>query len=165
MNIGAVLNEAQSRFLGAARATGAPDPRIALSAEGLLLYADRRAIVQIVDNLLSNALKHAGSAAQITAGWSAGPEGADLYVADTGKGIPPEDLPRIAEPFFQGAGNGTQKPLTARNFAGIGLGLSIVSQLAARHDAVLLVDSTLGKGSIFTIRFPRHRIERQRKAS
>ena len=165
IDVGVVLREAQSRIFGAARATGMPDPRIGLAADEGRLYADRRAVVQIVDNLLSNAMKHAGEHAGITLGWTAGLQGGNLFVADTGKGIPAEDLPRIAEPFFQVAGKRAQQPLTARNFAGIGLGLSIVSQLASKHDAALLVESTVGKGSTFTIRFPRHRIERHRKAS
>ena len=110
-------------------------------------------------------MKHAGENARITVGWAFGPQGGDLYVADTGKGIPAEDLPRIAEPFFQVAGKRAQQPLTTRNFAGIGLGLSIVSQLASQHGAALLVESTVGRGSTFTIRFPHHRIERRRKAS
>jgi signal transduction histidine kinase len=165
IDVGAVLHEAQSRIFGAARAAGAPNPRIGLAAEEDELYADRRAIVQIVDNLLSNAMKHAGENARITAGWTFGPQGGDLYVTDNGKGIPAEDLPRIAEPFFQSTGKRAQQPLTARNFAGIGLGLSIVSQLASKHGAALLVESMVGKGSTFTIRFPRHRIERRRKAS
>jgi signal transduction histidine kinase len=165
IDVGAALHEAQSRIFGAARAASAPCPHIELAAEDAKLYADRRAVVQIVDNLLSNAMKHAGENARITVGWAFGPQGGDLYVADTGKGIPAEDLPRIAEPFFQVAGKRAQQPLTTRNFAGIGLGLSIVSQLASQHGAALLVESTVGRGSTFTIRFPHHRIERRRKAS
>lgn len=166
IDVQAELRDAQSRFLAGKHAADAAGPRIGLAAGAGRLYADRRAVIQIVDNLLSNAIKHAGAGAQITAGWDIGPDGrGDLYVSDTGKGIPAGDLPRISEPFFQGTGSRAQQPLTARNFAGIGLGLSIVSQLAAIHDAALLVESTEGNGSTFTIRFPRHRIERQRKAS
>lgn len=166
IDVQAELRDAQSRFLAGTHAPGIAGPRIELAAGAGRLYADRRAVIQIVDNLLSNAIKHAGEDAQITAGWEIRPDGrGDLYVSDTGKGIPADDLPRISEPFFQGTGSRAQQPLTARNFAGIGLGLSIVSQLAAIHDGALLVESAEGKGSTFTIRFPRHRIERQRKAS
>jgi hypothetical protein len=158
-DVAAELAEAKTRIAAAVQDAG---PRIHLAAEAGELFADRRAVVQIIDNLLSNAVKHAGAGASITVGWAVGPGGAgDIFVADTGKGIPEAELPRIAEPFFQGSGDRAQKPLTARNADGIGLGLSIVSHLARIHSAVLTIESTVGKGSTFTVRFPAERLDRR----
>jgi signal transduction histidine kinase len=158
VDVSGELAEAKTRIAAA----GDAGSRIQVTAGAGELFADRRAVIQIIDNLLSNAVKHAGDGAAITAGWIVGSDGTgDLFVADSGKGIPEAELPRIAEPFFQGSGDRAQKPLTARNAAGIGLGLSIVSQLARIHDAVLAIESTVGKGSTFTVRFPAQRLDRR----
>ena len=158
-DVAAELAEAKTRIAAAVEGAG---PRIHLTVDAGELFADRRAVIQIIDNLLSNAVKHAGDGATVTAGWIVGPDGTgSLYVADTGKGIPEAELPRIAEPFFQSSGDRAQKPLTARNADGIGLGLSIVSHLARIHEAVLAIESTVGKGSAFTVRFPAKRLDRR----
>ena len=75
-----------------------------------------------------------------------------LSVADTGEGIEDEHLPRLTERFFR------VDPGRSRGDGGIGLGLAIVKHALSRHDAVLEIESTPGRGSRFTCRFPPSRL-------
>ena len=65
----------------------------------------------------------------------------DLLVTDTGVGIPPENIDKIFDPFF------TNKP------EGTGLGLAIARQLLEKNQATIQVESTVGKGTTFSLRF------------
>jgi signal transduction histidine kinase len=67
-----------------------------------------------------------------------------VSVSDTGEGIPPERLPKIFEPFFS----------TKTGGDGTGLGLAIVRELVERHHGEIAVESEVGRGATFTIRFP-----------
>jgi two-component system sensor histidine kinase BaeS len=69
-----------------------------------------------------------------------------LSVLDTGTGIPPEDLPHIFDRFYRGG------PSRAKTKAGTGLGLSIAKQLVEAHGGEISVASTLGRGTMFTVR-------------
>jgi len=75
-----------------------------------------------------------------------------LGVRDTGHGIPPEMLPHIFERFYRG------DPARARG-DGTGLGLAIVKHVLLRHQAELDVRSEPGRGSVFTVRLPRERVQ------
>jgi len=79
-------------------------------------------------------------------------DGGEFSVEDSGIGIDPEHLPRLTERFYR-VDRGR-----SRETGGTGLGLSIVKHALARHQAVLAVDSTPGKGSRFTARFPAARL-------
>ena len=70
--------------------------------------------------------------------------GVRFVVADTGTGIAPEDIPHLFEPFFSSKKEGK----------GVGLGLSVVYGILERHDALVSVQSELGKGTAFTLKFP-----------
>jgi signal transduction histidine kinase len=70
----------------------------------------------------------------------------ELSVADTGIGIPPEDLPHVWERLFRGD--------RSRSERGLGLGLSLVRAIARAHGGEAAVDSVLGKGSRFALRLP-----------
>ena len=72
------------------------------------------------------------------------PEHVAIRVADTGCGIPEENLSRIRDPFFTTKDVGT----------GTGLGLSIVDEIIRSHNGELLVESVVGKGSAFTVLLP-----------
>jgi len=76
-----------------------------------------------------------------------GPD-AVLSVRDFGPGIPPEHLPRLTERFYR------VDAAHSREQGGTGLGLAIVKHIAARHRARLGVESEVGKGAVFTVRFP-----------
>ncbi|MGB1275284.1 MAG: ATP-binding protein, partial [Nannocystaceae bacterium] len=70
-------------------------------------------------------------------------------ISDTGIGMTPEQLARVFEPFTQADAS------TTRRYGGTGLGLSLTKNLCAMMGGKLLVQSTLGKGSTFTLRLPR----------
>ena len=77
------------------------------------------------------------------------PQGLTLRVVDTGCGIPPEHLPRLARPFEQ-----VETELT-RNHHGTGLGLALTKSLAEMHGGKLAIQSEVGRGTIVTITLPR----------
>ena len=71
-----------------------------------------------------------------------------ISVADTGPGISPEDLPHVFERFWRA------DKVRSREAGGTGLGLTIAKQIADLHGARLVVQSEVGRGSVFTIRLP-----------
>lgn len=114
------------------------------------LHGDRQKVKQIVLNLLSNALKftHEGSV-RVEAGWHPATSTVTVAVTDTGIGIEPENLKKVFEDFQQVDSSPT------RAYGGTGLGLSICRRLAAMMGGRITVQSTLGRGSTFTLHFPR----------
>ena len=112
------------------------------------VVGDKRACKQIVLNLLSNALKFTLPDGKVTVG--ARPEGTSvlLYVADTGIGIGPRDLPRLGDPFFQARGS------YDRPYDGTGLGLSVVRGLVGLHGGTISIESGQGQGTRVTVRLP-----------
>jgi two-component system cell cycle sensor histidine kinase PleC len=112
------------------------------------IEADHRAVKQMLLNLLSNAVKFTDQGA-IMVQARANNAGLTLRVADTGCGIPPEHLPRLARPFEQ------VETELARNNSGTGLGLALTKSLAEMHGGKLNIQSEVGKGTIVTITLPR----------
>lgn len=108
------------------------------------VLVDRERWVQIVSNLLSNAVKFTRSGT-ITVTLHAAGESVELVVADTGIGIPPDELEHIFARFHQ-VPSATQE--------GAGIGLSLVRDLVRAHDGEITVESTLDKGSTFTVSIP-----------
>jgi two-component system cell cycle sensor histidine kinase PleC len=112
------------------------------------IEADHRAVKQILLNLLSNAVKFTDQGAiMVHARGTA--TGLTLRVVDTGCGIPPEHLPRLARPFEQ-----VEQELT-RNTGGTGLGLALTKSLTEMHGGKLAIQSEVGRGTIVTITLPR----------
>ena len=108
---------------------------------------DGRKIKQIVTNLVANAVKftHQGKV-EISARFKA-PE-CILKIKDTGIGIPADKIARLGEKFYQGDSSIT------RGYGGTGLGLSISMGLARLMGGSISVESEVGKGSVFTVKFP-----------
>ena len=100
---------------------------------------------QIVINLLSNALDAVEQRGEVSLSARAEETEVSIAVRDTGMGIAPEDLRRIFEPFYTTKGRGK----------GTGLGLAICRELAKTLGGSIDVESTPGKGSVFTLRLPR----------
>jgi two-component system cell cycle sensor histidine kinase PleC len=113
------------------------------------IEADHRAVKQILLNLLSNAVKFTDKGAIMVHG-RAGADSLTLRVIDTGCGIPPEHLPRLARPFEQ-----VEQELT-RNNSGTGLGLALTKSLAEMHGGKLAIQSEVGRGTIVTVTLPRN---------
>jgi signal transduction histidine kinase len=126
--------------------TAAKDQGVTLEVEapddlpGVL--ADKIRINYVFGNLLSNALKYTPAGGQITVSARAEENGVRFSVADTGKGIPSQFLPRIFEQFFRVPDQGSE--------AGAGLGLAIVKEIVEAHGGKVSVDSVEGKGSTFS---------------
>ena len=112
------------------------------------IVADRRAVIQILINLITNAIKfsHRGGVVAVSA--SADGQHALLTVADNGIGIAPDDLKRIGSPFFQAQGK------SERRQEGAGLGLSIVTALVSLHGGELKAESRPGEGTRMVVRLP-----------
>ncbi|WP_426749804.1 ATP-binding protein [Myxococcus sp. Y35] len=106
---------------------------------------DRLRLMQVVTNLLSNALKYgAGSPIEVKA--CASTNGARLSVRDSGIGIPPKDQTRIFERF--------ERAVSSQNHGGLGLGLWISRQIVEAHGGVIRVESEPGNGATFTVELP-----------
>jgi signal transduction histidine kinase len=106
---------------------------------------DEFRIEQVIVNLLTNALRYGGGKPVAVSVHDK--EGSVcIEVRDQGRGIAPEDMQRIFEPFERVARNGEPK--------GLGLGLYISRQLAQSHGGELAVESTPGQGSVFTLTLP-----------
>ncbi len=115
---------------------------------GASAYGDRGRIVQIVDNLLSNALRYTDAGGTVTIELGQRDGEAVLEVADTGVGIKGEDLPYVFERFWRG------EPSRARRTGGAGIGLAIVRELVRAHDGRIDVESKPGEGSRFRVTLP-----------
>ncbi len=113
------------------------------------VLADPEKMQQIVLNLLSNAVKFTETGGSIS--MSATPRGQciEIAVEDTGVGIPEEKLDKVFDPFVQ-AGRQLNQPAQ-----GIGLGLAISRDLARAMKGEIILDSSVGKGSTFTLSLPR----------
>ncbi|MFI4973537.1 MAG: sensor histidine kinase [Caulobacterales bacterium] len=118
-----------------------------LPSEPLNVDADRRALKQIVLNLVSNALKFTPAGGSVTVIARAAGEMLELLVADTGVGISSADLERLGRPYEQ-AGEPAQRA------QGTGLGLSLVRAFAELHGGTMTLDSVLGEGTVVTVRLP-----------
>lgn len=107
-------------------------------------------------NLASNAVRYTPAGGCITIGWRRNAAGGVFWVEDNGPGIDPAHIPRLTERFFR-ADRGR-----SRETGGTGLGLAIVKHIVSRHQAELKIESTLGKGSRFSVHFPLSRLKRIR---
>ena len=124
--------------------------RVELQDELPAIKGDFPQLVQVMDNLLSNALRYgcgdSGNAIRISA---VGENGSiRIAVADSGPGIAREHLPFITRRFYR------VDPARSRDSGGTGLGLAIVKHIVERHRGVLSIDSRVGKGATVTVTLP-----------
>jgi signal transduction histidine kinase len=118
------------------------------SAGDILVRGDERLLRRALRNLLENARRYGGGEIVVSLQPSVrGRPGATVQVCDRGPGVEPAMRERIFEPFFRLPGHAEQA-------GGVGLGLSLVKQIAARHGGSVRCDGREGGGSCFTIELP-----------
>lgn len=113
-----------------------------------VLAADPELLELALNNLLDNAAKYSDPPAQITVGLSREGDHLKLTVVDKGIGIPAEDLENVFQRFYR------VDKAHSRKMGGSGLGLSIVETIIDKHSGNISVQSTVGKGTTFTILLP-----------
>lgn len=117
------------------------------------LLGDEREILSAFSNLVSNAIRYTPDVGSVNVAWNVNDQGrGEFSVADTGPGIASEHLSRLTERFYR------VDRSRSRDTGGTGLGLAIVKHIANRHQAQLIIESTPGRGSTFTLRFPKDRL-------
>lgn len=111
---------------------------------------DNPQLLQLFDNLVSNAVRYACVSADCRISVSAASEGQQVrvVVSDNGPGIPRQHLPRITERFYR------VDEARSRDSGGTGLGLAIVKHIVERHRGLLTIDSVVGQGTTVTVRLP-----------
>ncbi|WUX34653.1 HAMP domain-containing histidine kinase [Streptomyces anulatus] len=124
---------------------------VTATATGRTLRADPVRLRQAVGNLVSNAVRHTPEGGRVTLRAYAHEEGDGtvlVEVADTGSGIPPEDLPHVFDRFWRA------EKSRSRRTGGSGLGLAIVRKLVEAHGGTVDATSVEGEGSTFVLRLP-----------
>jgi signal transduction histidine kinase len=106
-------------------------------------------IHQVVANLLSNAIKYTPASGTITVRAVADHDYYRFDVADTGVGIPSEDLPKLFQEFFRANNQ------TGPEQQGTGLGLSLVKRIVEAHHGTIWVESQVNKGTTFSFTLPK----------
>jgi signal transduction histidine kinase len=120
------------------------------------LTADRARLAQVLDNLISNAVKFTPAGGRVAVRSSRDGDIAILEVSDTGMGISEEDQEKLFQRFFRA------DSATAQAIQGTGLGLAIVKAIIEAHDGAISVVSAPGKGTTFRVELP---IERDQVAA
>ena len=133
--------ESQHSLAAAASVILAADLSPALPA----LEADEDRLLDVLENLIGNAIKFTSAGGSITVGASRQASDVLIWVKDSGSGIAPEQLPHIFDRFWQAR---------KKERRGIGLGLSICKAIVEAHGGTIEVASESGTGSTFTVRLP-----------
>jgi len=111
------------------------------------LRADGERIAQVLNNLVSNAIKYSPNGGDVLVSVAQQGEEAVVSVQDSGIGIPSSDLPHLFEPF-------RRTGVSRETAPGVGLGLSVAQRIIEAHGGGIEVQSTIGAGSIFRIHLP-----------
>jgi cell cycle sensor histidine kinase DivJ len=142
--------QAAVRFLNIPAERAGVAVKLQVAPNARLVFADRRAVKQILVNLLSNGVKYTprGGEVKVTAKTPDTGLGIEIIVSDTGTGISRQDLERLGKPFEQ------VENAETRAKEGTGLGLALVKSLAQMHGGVAMIESVLGDGTSVTVRLP-----------
>jgi signal transduction histidine kinase len=121
----------------------------AVPTSPVMLRFDRERVLQLLTNLIGNALKFTPRGGEVVTALRDGDGAAELEVRDTGPGIPPAELPLVFDRFFRGTNVGEARA------SGSGLGLAIARSIVEMHGGTIEVISSVGEGATFTVRLPR----------
>jgi two-component system phosphate regulon sensor histidine kinase PhoR len=124
------------------------DIDLQLAADLPLIAGDRAQLLQVLDNLISNAIRYGRAKGWVTVAAEAEGETIHLRVTDEGEGIAPEHIPRLTERFYRVDAS------RSRTQGGTGLGLSIVKHIVERHRGRLWIESQLGTGTTVHVCLP-----------
>lgn len=119
------------------------------------MLGDRSRLAQVLDNLVSNALKFTTGGGTVEVDVSAANGEAVLEVRDTGIGIAPADQAQLFDRFFRST------EATERAIPGTGLGLTIVKAIVERHEGTIEVESAAGEGTTMRVRLPVRSVEEE----
>ena len=115
----------------------------------LVLTADAGRLEQVLVNLIDNALQYTDTGGQVSLiAQAARPNRVEFVIQDTGRGIPPDDVPRLFERFYQ-----VDRSRTGQG-KHVGLGLAIVREIVDAHQGRIAVESDLGVGTTITVTIP-----------
>jgi signal transduction histidine kinase len=142
-----LVRKLENLYSARARAEGI-ELKVATPAGGLNMNTDPDRLERVLTNLLDNALKYAGASGTVSLSAQVLPPCVQFSVADTGPGIPPEQLPRIFDRFYR------LEQSRAQKHGGSGLGLSITKELVETLGGTIKVQSLVGHGTTFTLTFP-----------
>ncbi len=143
-SLGSIVRRGQALFAHEAEQRG-----VGLGVEivdDLAIHGDAERLVQVLANLLGNALRHTPTGGRITVRARRRGSEAEVEVEDDGSGIAPEAMPLIFERYWTVKGNAPK--------GGTGLGLAIARGIVEAHGGRLSAESTLGKGSVFRFSLP-----------
>jgi two-component system sensor histidine kinase TctE len=145
LDLGRLIPDAVSLRVHEAIRAGV-DLGYACNGQPLGILGDASSVLDLLDNLIDNAVRYAGRGSTVTVNLQAQDDGGVcLSVEDNGPGVPPELLPRLSERFFRAAGN---------NEEGSGLGLAIVQRIVERHHATVTYRLGEEQGLRVEVHFP-----------
>jgi len=119
--------------------------------EEVLLFCDHERILQVFNNIISNAIKFTGEKGRVKIIAQNFYKEIEVIISDTGVGIPSKDIPNIFDKFYRVERPGTE-------IAGAGLGLVFVKQIIDSHNGLVTVNSEVNKGTTFVIKLPKTRL-------
>ncbi|WDM03096.1 HAMP domain-containing protein [Alicyclobacillus cycloheptanicus] len=123
--------------------------RVDVPTDPVVVNGDPDRLEQVFTNLVDNAIRHTQEGGCVRLAVSCSSRHANIRVADTGSGIPEEDLPYIWERFYK-----ADKARTRGASGGIGLGLAITKHIVVEHGGDIIVESKMGQGTTFTVALP-----------
>lgn len=144
VDLGEIVEDAIEPFRPRLRALGFEED-VAVGHDLPQVRADRVALVQAVANLIDNAVKYSPDERRLSIGAAAEGSRVRLWCSDRGRGIPPEEIPRVFERFYRGRSAGE---------FGSGLGLSIVRRIVEQHGGTVEITSTAGLGTTVVVHLP-----------
>jgi two-component system, OmpR family, sensor kinase len=146
-----LANDVGQKFVPAAISAGV---HLSVESQGVGVYAnaDVGLLERVLENLISNAIRHTPAGGHVTLRVSEGADSITIGVEDTGSGIAAEDLPHVFDRYFRGSN------VTRPRGEGAGLGLAIAKRIVELHGGEISVYSTLGSGTVFNIYLPRTRM-------